>query len=57
MNGIAIEKESSMGLYNRFALPQVIELAMRQKTFAPLSSCCETPGTTAPKNGTGRPLR
>ncbi len=35
MNGIAIEKENSMGLYNRFILPQVIELAMRQKTFAP----------------------
>jgi hypothetical protein len=24
-----------MGIYNRFILPQVIELAMRQKNFAP----------------------
>jgi ubiquinone/menaquinone biosynthesis C-methylase UbiE len=29
------QKETPMGLYNRFILPQVIELAMRQKNFAP----------------------
>jgi hypothetical protein len=29
------QKENSMDLYSRFILPQVIELAMGQKTFAP----------------------